>query len=139
LGFHDEYVQPENVGSGQFISKEEKDVLISDGIPFAITALAEDPNNSYGPRWIAAINCPSFEDEGEMEERRIGFPMDSGVTTRDDMLRAMAAYFEENGPEEVWVALEKPKNAILIVPAEAPAAAAPKPKPKRTRASAKSK
>lgn len=101
-------------GGGKFLSKDEKDFLIENGIAFEITAVGYDPDNQYGPRYVAFCNVPHPEEEGEIEEKKISFPTETGVDSRDAMLKAMKDYLTGEDAEPVKVKLEKPGRAILI-------------------------
>lgn len=105
-------------GGGRFLSAADKQVLIENGVPIKITGLMLDEHNEHGPRFIAFALVPDVE-TGEDEERKIGFPVGSGVGSRDAMLEAMKVYFDSEGAEPVSVKLEKPGRAIFIVNAEA--------------------
>lgn len=118
MGFFDNY--QDLGGGGTFLKSADKQVLIENGIPFQITGVAEDPLNEYGPRFVAFCVIPNPE-TGEEEEKKIGFPTGSGVAGRDSMLAQMKAYLEsEEEAEPIFVKLDKPGKAILILPAEAP-------------------
>lgn len=105
-------------GGGRFLSQADKQVLIENGVPFKITAVQFDEHNEHGPRFIAFALVPDVE-TGEDEERKIGFPVGSGVQSRDSMLEAMKDYFTEEDSEPVTVKMEKPGRAIFLVNAEA--------------------
>lgn len=113
-GFFDDYV--DIGGGGHFLKSQEKLDLIEQGVPFKITAIHEDPDNEYGPRYIAFCQIPNSE-TGEDEEKKIGFPTDSGVNSRDAMLRAMKDFLDSDDAEPVLVKLSKPGRAIMIVAA----------------------
>ena len=115
MSFFDGY--KDKGAGGRFLSKADKDVLIENGVPFKITGLTWDPENEHGPRFIAFIVVPDVE-TGEDEERKVGFPVGTGVSSRDDMLRAMKDFLDEGG-DPVTVKLEKPGRAIFLVNAEA--------------------
>lgn len=100
-----------------FLKGEEKQVMIDNGVPFKITGLAWDPHNEHGPRFIAFTLIPNPE-TGEEEERKVGFPVGSGVASRDAMLEAMKVYLDEEGNDPVIVKMEKPGRAIFLVNAE---------------------
>lgn len=114
MGFFDGYTS--TAGGGKYISSDEKQVLIDNGVSFDITALVHEPENKYGPRYVAFVTVPNPEAGGEPLEAKIGFPTDSGVDSRDNMLRAMDSYFSEDGAEPVNVKLTKQGRAIQIVP-----------------------
>lgn len=114
-GFFDNYT--DLGGGGKYLSSDEKLQLIENGITFSIKALTYDADNQYGPRYVAFIDVPAVE-TGEIEERKIGFPVGSGAESRDAMLKAMDEYLKGDEAEPVKVKLEKPARAINIVPAE---------------------
>lgn len=105
-------------GGGRFLSAADKQVLIENGVPFKITGLQFDEHNEHGPRFIAFVLVPDVE-SGEEEERKIGFPVGSGVGSRDSMLEAMKEYFDGKDSEPVVVKMEKPGRAIFLINAEA--------------------
>lgn len=114
MSFWDSYT---DLGSGgKFLSAAEKQFLIENGVEFEIVGLQEDPQNSFGPRFVAFLKVPNPE-TGEEEERKVGFPVDSGVSSRDSMLEAMKGYLDGPDAEPVKVKLSKPGKAILIVAA----------------------
>lgn len=101
---------------GKYLSADEKQVLIDQGVVFEITALTHDPENQYGPRWVAFAVIPSPEKDGEPLETKIPFPTGSGVDSRDNMLTAMNEYFGKEDANPVKVKLTKVGRAIHIVP-----------------------
>jgi len=117
LSFFDSYT--DLGGGGTYLSADEKQFLIDNGVVFEIKGLVEDEANKYGPRWVAFCDLPD-EDTGELVEGKIGFPIGSGVDSRDAMLKAMSDYLESEDAEPVFVKLDKPGQAILIVAADVP-------------------
>ena len=116
-GFFDSY--RDTGGGGKFVGNDEKQFLIQNGITVKITGLQFEPENEHGPRWVAFCLIPNAE-TGDEEERKISFPTETNVPTRDAMLSAMKQYFdEEEGADPVAIKLHKPGRAILIVNAEA--------------------
>jgi hypothetical protein len=101
---------------GNYISAEEKQVLIDEGVPLTVVSIIEDERNKYGPRYVAKVLAPNPE-TGDTEERNIGFPIGT-VESRDRMLDQMASYLEEDGQEPVVVKLEKVGRSIIIRKAE---------------------
>ena len=78
-----------NTGAGKnFVSKEEKEVLIEEETPLVFTSVSFGPSK-YGERFIAVT-------EIEGEERAIGFPAGT-VESRDAMLRDLQTYLAEGG------------------------------------------
>jgi hypothetical protein len=120
MGFFDGY--KDIGGGGEWLTPDEKDDLIEGGVPFAITGLTYDENagTQYGPRWVAFIEVPDYEDvnDGEFDERKVGFPVGSGAKSRDAMMSAMSEYFDENDGEKVWIKLTRRGQAIIPVPAD---------------------
>jgi hypothetical protein len=112
-GFFDQY---KDLGSGgSFMKKDEKDFLIQNGIIFEITGLQwEDPDefNKDG-RYVAFCQVPDAE-TGEPEERKISYPIDTNVPTRDAMMVAMKEHFDAGG-EAVEVKMIQPGRAILVI------------------------
>ena len=115
MGFFDQY--KDIAQGGSFVSGDDKLFMIQQGMVFTIKALQFDPENQHGERWIAFCEVPNFE-TGEKEERKMGFPVNTNVPTRDHMLTQMKDYFDDEG-EPVDVKLIKPNRAILIVNADA--------------------
>lgn len=101
---------------GKWISADEKQVLIDNGVVFDITALTLDPENQYGPRFVSFVTIPNPKEGEEPLEGKISFPIDSGVDSRDNMLRAMQEYFGKDDSNPVSVKLTKVGRAIHIVP-----------------------
>lgn len=101
---------------GKYLSAEEKQVLIDNGVVFEITALTYDPENQYGPRWVAFVTIPPAEEGGEALDAKVAFPTGSGVDSRDNMLTAMNEYFGKEDAEPTKVKLTKVGRAIQIVP-----------------------
>lgn len=115
MAFFDNY---QDIGEGgKYVSGDEKNFLIENGIEFEIQGLTYDAANKYGPRWVLFCQIPNAE-TGEPEERKLGFQTESGADTRDAMLKAMDDYFHGDNAEPVKVKLEKPGRAVFIRPAE---------------------
>lgn len=119
--FFDEYVDISASG-GSWIKADEKAVLMEQGIPFQITAIEDDDENRYGPRFVAFVLVPNPE-TGDEEERKLGFPkverdgegaVIGGVESRDRMLVQMQEYLSRDNAEPVLVKLEKVGRAIII-------------------------
>lgn len=108
MGFWDEYKE---IG-GNFIKADEKQVIIDNGIPLRVSAVIEDQNNQYGPRYVAQVEVPNPE-TGEDEERVIGFPIGT-VESRDRMLGQLVEYLGREDAEVVTVKLEKAGRSILL-------------------------
>lgn len=116
MSFWDGYVS--TAGGGKYISADEKQVLIDQGVVFSIKALTKDLENQYGPRYVSFVDIPPAEEGGEVLEAKISFPLESGVDSRDSMLRNMEDYFDKEDSEPVKVKLTKVGRAIQIVPGE---------------------
>lgn len=117
-GFFDTYKDTgPAAGGGTFVKKDEKDWLIQNGITIKILGLAFEPDAEHGPRWVALTEIPNAE-TGDWEERKMSFPVETNVPTRDAMLTAMHEYFQENATP-VEVKLIQPGRAIHIVNANA--------------------
>lgn len=102
---------------GGYLSPDEKDALIQSGQPFDITAVKYEAENKYGPRWVVTLSLPDPA-TGDNETRMIGFPVGSGVTSRDDILQAMYDdHFGAGETEAIPAILSKGGNAILLLPA----------------------
>ena len=109
--------QYQDIGGGDWISSDEKSVIMEQGIPLTINALIEDQANKYGPRFVAKVTVANPE-TGEEEERNLGFPLGT-VESRDRMLFAMRDGAGEypgldHGGEPVVVKLTKVGNSIII-------------------------
>lgn len=115
MSFWDNYRDVGGASSGKYISSDEKQVLIDNGVVFEITALQEDRENKYGPRYVAFVTIPASDDDDPLDAK-ISFPLDSGVDSRDTMLRNMEQYLEKDDSEPVKVKLTKVGRAIAIVP-----------------------
>lgn len=112
MGFFDQYT--DTAGGGSFMKEQDKAFLINNGIKFEIYALQFEKSEEYDDRWVAFVRVPNPE-TGEMEERKIGYPVGTNVPTRDNMLAAMKQYFDtEEDPQPVEVKMSKPGRAILI-------------------------
>lgn len=109
-------------GGGDWISASEKQVLMDEGIPFEITAVADDDANQYGPRFAVFVRVPDPA-TGDETERKIGFAKaeydeagerTAGVPSRDSMLTQLQQYLATDSPEPVLAKLEKVGRSILI-------------------------
>ena len=103
-------------GGGAYLTPEEKAVLIDNEVVFEVTGVREDEENKFGPRYVVTAVIPNAL-TGEDEERFIGFPIGSGVVSRDKQLEGMLGYFEEGG-DALASKLVKGGQAILLAPAE---------------------
>lgn len=128
MGFFDEY---KDIGGGEYVSADEKAVLIENGIPFQITDVVYQEESKFGERFVTRALLPD-PDTGEEEERLMSFGAGT-VESRDRMLRALAEWLDEADNEPPYVKLEKVGRAVIIVPGEAPE------KPKASRSRSRSK
>lgn len=101
---------------GKYLSGDEKQVLIDNGVVFDITALTWEPENQYGARFVAFVTIPPANGDGEPMEAKIPFPFGTNVDSRDNMLKAMQEYFDKEDAKPVSVKLTKVGRAIHIVP-----------------------
>jgi hypothetical protein len=106
-------------GGGLYLSADEKAALIEGEVEFQITGVRDDAGNTFNgkpaPRFVVEVVLPNPL-SGEDEERLIGFPVGSGVQSRDNQLEGMLDYFQSGGAA-LDVVLYKGGNAILIRPA----------------------
>ena len=93
MGFFDEYEKKEQErrdsgeGGSVFLSSSEKKVLIDEGVPFVVTAVENDPQNKFGPRYIVSV-------EIDGDARKAGFGKNS-VFSRDRMLEYIQEMLEQ--------------------------------------------
>lgn len=110
--FFDNYVDE---GGASFIGKDEKAVLVKNKtvLPIVRAYAFTDTGNYPGPAQAVVVDLDG-------EERRMSFKTGT-VETRDRMIEAMIAYFDENGDdaEPVEVVLERAGNAFLLRDANA--------------------
>jgi hypothetical protein len=112
VSFWDNY---EEVG-GNFVSGNEKKVLIDNGIPFDITAITHRDEGKFGPEWMLSVLVPNAE-TGDPEERTMCF-QSGNVGSRDDMLRAAKAYLDGDEGAPITVKLEMNGRSQLLRSAE---------------------
>lgn len=104
-------------GKGAFLSPDEKAALIESGQPFDVTGIKFEPEGKFGKRFVLSLDIPDPV-TGENEARKIGFVLDSGVESRDDILQAMHEdHFEAGETDPIPCILSKGGNAILLLPA----------------------
>ena len=108
MSFFDEYKE---IG-GNFVSAEEKKVLMDEGIPIQITEVVDDDANRFGARFVAKALVPDPA-SGDEEERAISFPKNT-VESRDRMLFQMQEYLARDDSEPVMVKLEMVGRSIII-------------------------
>ena len=102
---------------GGYLSPEEKAALVESEQVFDITGIKYEPENKYGARYVLTLSVPDPA-TGENETRMIGFVTNSGVTSRDDILKAMLDdHFGAGETEPIPAILAKGGNAFLILPA----------------------
>lgn len=116
MSFWDNYTS--TAEGGKYINADEKQVLIDQGVIFSIKALTKDLENQYGPRYVSFVTIPPAAEGEEELEAKISFPLESGVDSRDSMLRNMEDYFDKEDSQPVKVKLTKVGRAIHIVPGE---------------------
>src|SRR5581483_4688414 len=111
---------------GEYVSSEEKQVLIDDGIPFKITDVVYQAEGKYGSRYVCRVVLPDTDTGEYADERLMSFAAGGMVESRDRMLEAMMAYLDDADAEPVWVKLSKVGRAVIIEKGEEPAASKPK-------------
>ena len=126
MSFFDEFVDIGGSG-GSWVGAAEKQALIENGIPFTITAIHDDDDNQYGPRFAVFALVPDPE-TGEEEERKFGFAkverdedgkVTGGVVSRDRQLNAMkhgsGSYPGlDNGGDPIMVKLTKVGRSQIL-------------------------
>lgn len=119
MGFFDEF---KDTSGGAYVGKDDKQVLMEQGISFPIIALKVEDSPTYGERYIATVVIPGgvFDGEGDdvERERLISFPKGT-VESRDRMLTAMLAWLDDPTNEPPVVKLEKVGRSILVRSANA--------------------
>ncbi len=108
MGFWDEYKE---VG-GDYISADEKKVLMDEGIPLQILQIVEDEHREFGLRYVCKVVVPDPE-SGEDSERALSFPIGT-VESRDRMLKQLSEYLDKEDAEDVFVKLEKVGRSIIL-------------------------
>lgn len=116
MSFFDEY---KDIGGGEYVSADEKQVLIDNGIPFQMTDVVYQEESKFGERFVARVLLPD-PDTGEEEERLISFGVGT-VESRDRLLRALAEWLDAADNAPPFVKLEKVGRAVIIVKADEPA------------------
>lgn len=102
---------------GGYLTPDEKAALVESEQPFDIKAIKYEAENKYGPRYVVTIDLPDPA-TGENDTRMIGFPVGSGVTSRDDILQAMLDdHFGAGETDPIPAVLSKGGNSFLIKPA----------------------
>lgn len=123
MSFFDEY---KDIGGGEYVSSDEKNVLIDNGIPFQMTDVVYQEESKFGERFVTRVMLPDPE-SGEETERLMSFGAGT-VESRDRLLRALAEYLDDASNDPPFVKLTKVGRAVIIEKGEAPA----KPKGKST-------
>lgn len=119
-------------GGGGYLTPDEKADLVDSEQVFEITAVRFEEENKFGPRFVVTLTLPDPA-TGENETRMVGFPVGSGVTSRDDLLQAMIDdHFGAGEKDGIPAILAKGGNSFLILPA-------PEAKPAKPKAKAKAK
>lgn len=116
MGFFDNY--KDLSGGGKFLKSAEKQFLIENGITFQVTDVVEDPLNEFGARFVAFCVIPN--EDGVNEFKKVGFPTGTGVDGRDALFASLKDYLAGDKAEPVFIKLEQPNRAILVVPSEEP-------------------
>lgn len=129
LSFFDNY---KDAGSGEWVSSDEKDVLIENAIPVQIVDVMYEEEGKYGERYVLKLLLPDEESGAYEDERRMGFGA-GPVESRDRMLQAMMEYLDDASAEPIWVRFTMVGRSCIIEAAEAPAP----PKKRTTRSRAK--
>lgn len=100
--------------AGAFIKKEEKQALIDTAAVFEVRSVVYKAVDTYGPQFVVGIILDGEERSLGFAESQVGPDgKQTGVPSRDDLLRATIAYFAEEG-EPFPARLEKSGNSILI-------------------------
>jgi hypothetical protein len=116
VSFFDGY---KDIGGGQYVGSDEKDVLIENGIPFQMTDVVYQEESKFGERFVTRVLLPDPE-TGETEERLLSFGVGT-VESRDRMLRALAEWLDEGDNEPPYVKLTRVGRAVIIEKGEEPA------------------
>jgi hypothetical protein len=89
MGFFDEY---KDTGKWDFVSKDEREVLIKEAVPFVPEKVIEVPSKDpkYKDQYVIFTRLPGDPDT----VRAIGFGKDS-VESRDAMLVALKRFLEK--------------------------------------------
>lgn len=122
MSFFDTY---KDIGGGEYVGADEKNVLIDNGIPVQITDVVYQEESKFGARFVCRVLLPDEETGAYDDERLMSFTAGT-VDSRDRMLRAMADYLDDADAEEVWVKFTKVGRSVIIEAGEKPAP--PKPK-----------
>ncbi len=106
MGFFDSY--SDEGGGGLFLSKDEKQILIDEGVPFDIVAIdiEDDKKFEQKKRYVLTIDL-------EGETRKLGFGRGS-VFSRDRLLDAMIQHFADGGAS-VTTRIEMEGRAQILV------------------------
>lgn len=115
MSFFDTY---RDIGGGAYVSADEKQVLIDNGIPFQVTDVVYQEESKFGERFVTRVLLPDPE-TGDTEERLMSFGAGT-VESRDRLLRALAEWLDDASNEPPFVKLEKVGRAVIIVRGENP-------------------
>ena len=115
-----------DIGGGDYVDKDEKDVLIDNGIPFRITDVVYQEESKFGERFVCRVLLPDTESGEENDEERLMSFGAGTVESRDRLLRALAEWLDEADNEPPFVKLTRAGRAVIIERGEAPAPAKPK-------------
>jgi len=102
MGFFDEYVPYD--GPGLYLGAAEKQVMIDNAAPFAVTSISEAVGK-FGDEFNVTIETPDPATAGGNVAKVISFKI--GYAGRDAKLRAMRLWLEEHYPENVVCKLAK--------------------------------
>jgi hypothetical protein len=116
VSFFDEF---KDIGGGEYVGADEKQVLIDHGISFQMTDVVYQEESKFGERFVTRVALPDPE-TGETEERLLSFGVGT-VESRDRMLRALAEWLDEADNEPPYVKLSKVGRAVIIEKGEEPA------------------
>lgn len=111
MAFFDDY---QDTGGWNFVSKEEKEVLIKEGVAFVPESVVFNENGKFGAKYTVLTRLPDDPDE----VRAISFTAGT-VQSRDRLLDALTTYLEQEDAEAPRLKLERNKQSILIRNADA--------------------
>lgn len=104
MGFFDEYKEE---GGLDYVGKDEKSVLITNGTPLEVQRIFHSEAGQFGPKYTMIVLLNG-------DERAISFGAGK-VESRDRMLDAMSEYLDtEEEVEKPVVKLVRVKQSVLI-------------------------
>ena len=103
----------QDTSSSGYLNKDDKQVLIDNGISFPITSVKVEDHPEYGERYVCGVTVPSLENEGETEDRLLSFPIGT-VESRDRMLEAMSKWLDDPTAEPPVVKLDKVGRSLIL-------------------------